>query len=96
MAQAQPLIEPLEFFWECGYWKMMTEMERTPAVDAFIAKKAEFDRLIERLANLSEDHFGLAADEIDWGHVGTLTDWVALLRRVSDAAFKEGEYAIPA
>jgi hypothetical protein len=69
-----------------------TTARRDP-VDAFIEKKAEFDRLIERLAALSEEHFNVDPDALNWGHVGTLTDWVALLRRVSDAAFHEGEHA---
>ena len=64
------------------------------ALDAFIEKKAEFNALIARLAALSEDHFfGAEPEEINWGHVGALAEWTALLRRVADAAFGEGEHA---
>jgi hypothetical protein len=64
------------------------------ALDAYISKKAEFDALIARLAVLSEDHFfGVGPDEINWGHVGALSGWTALLRRAADAAFGEGEHA---
>jgi hypothetical protein len=76
-------------------------MTRTPktsrntdaALGAFIAKKAEIDAMLERLRDLSEDHFDVTPDEVNWGHVGTLSDYAELLKRITDAAFKEGEYA---
>ncbi|KAB7742802.1 hypothetical protein F2P47_01335 [Parvibaculum sedimenti] len=72
-------------------------MTRTPskpqAIDAFIARKAEIDAMLERLAALSADHFDTSPDEINWGHVGTLAHYAELLKRITDAAFKEGEHA---
>ena len=59
------------------------------AIDAFIARKTEIDAMLERLRALSEDHFNVAPDDIDWGHVGTLADYVELLKRITDCAFKE-------
>jgi hypothetical protein len=58
------------------------------ALDAFIARKAEIDRMLERLTALSGD------GEINWGHAGTLTHYAELLKRITDAAFKEGEHAL--
>ena len=63
------------------------------AIDAFIAKKAEIDAMLERIAKLSEDHFGADADKLNWGDVGTLEDYTRHLRRITDAAFREGEHA---
>ena len=63
------------------------------AIDAFIARKAEIDAMLARIAQLSEDHFGAAPDKVNWGHVGTLEDYARHLRRITDAAFKEGEHA---
>ena len=63
------------------------------ALDAFIARKAEIDTMLERLTALSGEHFGYSPDGIDWGHVGTLTHYAELLKRITDAAFKEGEHA---
>ena len=63
------------------------------ALDAFLAKKAESDGMIERLKTLSDDHFGAEPDAVSWGHVGTLSHYVELLKRITDAAFKEGEHA---
>lgn len=69
-------------------------MTKTPAaLDAFIARKTEIDTMLERLTALSGEHFGYSPDAIDWGHVGTLTHYAELLKRITDAAFKEGEHA---
>lgn len=65
----------------------------TQALDAFLARKAEIDTLLARLAALGDDHFGVGPDEVNWGHVGTLAHTAELLRRISNAAFHEGEHA---
>ena len=67
-------------------------MRRT-ALDAFIAKKAEIDTMLARLKALSDEHFGVGPDEVNWGDVGTLAYYAELLKRITDSAFKEGEYA---
>ena len=63
------------------------------AVEAFIAAKLEFDDLLERLKDKSDDHFDVDPDRVDWGHVGTLNKHLADLREIGDAVFKEGEFA---
>lgn len=60
----------------------MTRDENDMAVSTFIGRKAEFDALLEKLAALSDDHFGVVPDDVHWGHVGTVTDGVMLLRRL--------------
>ncbi len=67
-------------------------MRRT-ALDAYIAHKAEIDTMLARLKALSDDHFNVSPDDIDWGHVGTLAHYAELLKRITDSAFKEGEHA---
>ncbi|WBQ11322.1 hypothetical protein L2D01_05940 [Hyphomonadaceae bacterium ML37] len=72
----------------------MTQTPDTPrAIDAFIARKAEIDAMLARLASLSDEHFNASPDQINWGHVGTLAHYAELLTRVTDAAFSEGECA---
>jgi len=66
---------------------------REAALSAFIAKKAEIDTMLARLASLSGDHFNCHPDEISWGHVGTLEHYASLLKRITDSAFGEGEFA---
>jgi hypothetical protein len=63
------------------------------ALAAFVAEKAEIDAMLTRLQAISDDHFNYSPDEITWDHVGTLGYYAELLKRVTDSAFKEGEYA---
>ena len=63
------------------------------AVSAFIARKAEIDTILTRLAAFSAERFNCTPDEITWADVGTLGSYLQRLREVSDAAFHEGEYA---
>ena len=72
---------------------MTSRRDNTQALDAFIAKKTEIDAMLTRLRDLSDDHFDWSPDEIDWGHVGTLGHYAESLKRITDSAFKEGEFA---
>ena len=72
---------------------MRRTTEAATALDAFIARKAEIDTMLDRLKALSDEHFGYSPDDINWGHVGTLGHYAELLKRITGAAFKEGEYA---
>jgi hypothetical protein len=63
------------------------------ALAAFVQKKAEIDAMLTRLQALSDEHFNYGPDEITWEHVGTLGYYAELLKRVTDSAFHEGEYA---
>lgn len=67
--------------------------ENTQALDAFLARKAEIDTMLARLTTLSDEHFNVAPDDINWGHVGSLATYGELLKRITDAAFHEGEHA---
>ena len=72
----------------------MTTARNIHATEAFIARKAEIDEMLQRLRTLSDDHFGCAPDEINWGHVGSLVHYTELLKRITDSAFNEGEHAL--
>jgi hypothetical protein len=63
------------------------------AVAGFIEKKGEIDTMLGRLQRLSTDHFNVDPDRITWGDVGTLTHYAELLKRITDSAFHEGEFA---
>lgn len=67
--------------------------DNSKALDAFIAAKLEIDTMLERLKALSDDHFEANPDEINWGHVGTLSHYRDKLRQITDMAFREGEHA---
>ncbi len=70
------------------------------ALDAFTTAKFQIDAMLDRLKALSDAHFDIHTDEINWGDVGTLSHYASLLshyasllRQIGDAAFKEGEHA---
>ena len=63
------------------------------ALAAFIGKELEIDAMLDRLKALSDDHFNVSPDDVDWGHVGDLGYYAELLKRITDRAFREGEYA---
>ncbi len=63
------------------------------ALAAFMTRKAEIDTMLERLQGLSDEHFNVTPEEINWGDVGTLADMATKLREITDSAFGEGEYA---
>ncbi len=63
------------------------------AQQAFISKKAEIDRMIGRMQSLSANNFNRNPEMVNWGDVGTLAHYEELLKRITDAAFKEGEFA---
>lgn len=67
--------------------------ERSNALDAFIAAKADIDTMLERLKALSDDHFEFDPDAINWGAVGSLDSVAADLRRITDFLFGECEHA---
>ena len=70
-----------------------TTRDNSAALNAFIAKKAEIDAALARLAAHSDEHFNVGPDEVDWGHVDTISQYAALLKQITDSAFREGEYA---
>ena len=70
-----------------------TTKSNDDALAAFVAKKAEIDAMLTRLQALSDDHFGVAPDEVTWGDVGTLEHHAELLKRITDMAFNEEEHA---
>lgn len=67
--------------------------DNTSALSAFMAKKLEIDAMLTRLQVLSDDHFEAHPDKINWGDVGSLGHYAELLKRITDAAFQEGEHA---
>jgi hypothetical protein len=63
------------------------------AVADFIERKRDIDTMLGRLQRLSADHFHADPDRITWGDVGTVSHYAELLKRITDCAFHEGEFA---
>jgi hypothetical protein len=62
------------------------ETPNAEALAAFIARKAEIDHLLAQLLAHSHEHLNLAPEDVHWGHVGELDDWLVCLRRVAKLA----------
>ncbi|WP_037301904.1 hypothetical protein [Rubritepida flocculans] len=63
------------------------------SLEAFLAKKAEFDALLAELQQASADHFGADPGAVLWGEAAWLTDATAKLKDIADQHFRRGEYA---
>ena len=63
------------------------------ALAAFTARKAEIDAALVRIRPASDDHFFASPEDVHWGHVTALADHAALLKRITDAIYAEGEHA---
>lgn len=59
---------------------MSDDGDNDRAVGALMAAKAEFDSILNSLGALSEDHFGVLPDDVNWGHVGSVSEATRLLR----------------
>jgi hypothetical protein len=63
------------------------------ALDAFLARKAEVDERLARLQALSDDHFEVHPDDVNWSDVDHVAHYANLLKEITDMAFNEGEHA---
>jgi len=59
------------------------EANRQQALAAFIARKAEIDALLARLAAASADHFGRDPEEVTWADEGSLGHVEEKLREIA-------------
>ena len=50
---------------------------------AFMANKAQIDELLDALKAHSDEHFGLAPEEVNWSHVGSQEYWLERLQQVA-------------
>ena len=60
------------------------------ALDAFLATKAEIDRLLAELVTSSTDHFHASPDEITWSHVGSAHHIRERLKEITSFASGKG------
>lgn len=67
--------------------------DNSEALAAFVARKTEIDTMRQRLASFSDEHFGVAPDEVTWGHDGDLGFVAERLRQACDFIFQEGKGA---
>lgn len=68
------------------------EINQQRSLEAFLARKAEFDTLLAELQQASAEHFGADPEAVLWGHTTWLADATAKLRDIADQHFRRGEY----
>lgn len=56
------------------------------ALNSFIESKAAIDEMLAKLTALSDDHFDVSPDDVNWGHAGTLAHYRESLREICEAA----------
>jgi hypothetical protein len=69
------------------------EANQQRSLEAFQAKKAEFDALLAELQQASNDHFGADPEAVLRGETAWLHDATAKLKDIADAHFRRGAYA---
>jgi len=60
---------------------------------ALIAHKATIDAALARLQAFSDEHFGVAPDDVTWGDVSSIGELARKITLATDWAFAEGENA---
>ena len=71
----------------------MTKIDNSRALETFAELTALIKNHLDRLQGAADNHFDLAPEEINWGHVGDLNHYADLLKNLTDSVFQEGEYA---
>ena len=69
------------------------EANQQRSLEAFLAKKGEFDALLAELQQASDDHFGADPEAVLWGETAWLADATAKLKDIADQHFRRGEYS---
>jgi hypothetical protein len=63
------------------------------SLEAFLARKAEFDALLAELRQASGDHFGADPEDVLWDEAAWLADATAKLKDIADQHFRRSDYA---
>lgn len=69
------------------------EANQQRSLDAFMARKAEFDAVLAELTQASAEHFDADPDAVLWGEAAWLADAPLKLKDIADQHFRRGEYA---
>jgi len=61
--------------------KIMRTDKNIP-LDVFVSRKAEIDAILAHLRSLSDDHFCLSPQDINWANVGDLNRIIEILKQI--------------
>ncbi|CAM5204473.1 hypothetical protein CDEF62S_00631 [Castellaniella defragrans] len=69
----------------------ITKATNAQAQDEFVALVGEIQARVTRLRGALDNHFDLGPEDINWGHVGDLTQYLEVLTSLTDRVFNEGK-----
>jgi hypothetical protein len=69
------------------------EANQQRSLEAFMARKAEFDAALAELQQASAKHLGADPNAMLWGEAAWLGDATAKLTDIADQHLRRGEYA---
>jgi hypothetical protein len=69
------------------------EANQQESLNLFLARKAEFDRMVAELQQMSADHFGADPEGVLWCDAADPERRNQMLREITDAYFRRGEFA---
>ncbi|CDM23054.1 hypothetical protein BN940_02891 [Castellaniella defragrans 65Phen] len=70
---------------------MKNQAINAQAQNEFVALVGEIQARITRLQGALDNHFDLNPEDINWGHVGDLTQHLEVLTNLTDRVFNEGK-----
>jgi len=59
------------------------QRDNSQALAAFMTNKDQIDQLLAALKNLSDEHFNVSPEDVNWGHVGSQSYWLERLQQVA-------------
>ena len=69
----------------------MTNIDNSHALETFVGLATLIKTRLDRLQGAVDNHFDLAPDEVNWGHVGDLSHYADLLKELTDSVFQDVE-----
>lgn len=69
------------------------EANQQQSLSLFLARKAEFDRMVAELQQMSANHFGADPEKVLWCDAADLGRRNQLLHEITDAYYRRGEFA---
>jgi len=69
----------------------MTTIDNSHALETFVGLATLIKTRLDRLQGAVDNHFDLAPDEVNWGHVGDLSHYADLLKELTDSVFQDVE-----
>lgn len=68
-------------------------MTNDKALNAYIARVQEAAEALAQLQSYIDDHGDVTPEDVNWQHVGSMSQLAADINQLTDRIYKRGEYA---